>query len=96
VTREDETQQQQRDRRPPPQNGLERALRHARRVIALVVGVTVALFGALLLFLPGPGLLGIAIGLAILASEFEWARLWMRRIRRSLPGSGRGAREADS
>jgi len=44
-----------------------------RRILILVIGSTVVIFGVLLLVLPGPGILVIAIGLAILATEFAWA-----------------------
>lgn len=32
--------------------------------------------------LPGPGLLVVAIGLSVLATEFALARLWLGRLRR--------------
>ena len=50
-----------------------------RRVIVAVVGGTVLLFGLALLVLPGPALLVIPLGLAILATEFVWARRWLRK-----------------
>ena len=39
-----------------------------------LVGGTVLLVGIALLVLPGPGLPIVAVGIAILASEFLWAR----------------------
>jgi uncharacterized protein (TIGR02611 family) len=45
-----------------------------KKVIVALVGGTVLLVGVALLVLPGPGLLIIAFGLAILATEFLWAR----------------------
>ena len=53
-----------------------------RRVIISVVGATVLLIGVALLFLPGPALIVIPIGLAILATEYAWARRWLRKVRR--------------
>jgi uncharacterized protein (TIGR02611 family) len=44
-----------------------------RRILILVIGSTVIVFGVLLLVLPGPGILVIVVGLAILATEFAWA-----------------------
>jgi tellurite resistance protein TerC len=32
--------------------------------------------------LPGPAFIVIPIGLAILASEYAWARRWLRKVRR--------------
>jgi len=58
-------------------------LRHAWRLIILVVGMTVLLIGIALIVLPGPAFVVIPAGLAILATEFAWARRWLRIIRRS-------------
>ena len=54
--------------------------RQARRVVILVVGVTVVLIGVAMLVLPGPAMLVIPAGLAILAIEFAFARRWLKRI----------------
>ncbi len=59
-------------------------LRTARRIVVAVVGTTVSLFGVALLVLPGPGLLVIALGLSILASEFVWARHFLRQVREKI------------
>jgi tellurite resistance protein TerC len=62
-------------------------LRQARRVIVLVVGCTVLLIGLALLVLPGPAFVVIPVGLAILATEFVWARRLLARVKRE---AGRG------
>jgi uncharacterized protein (TIGR02611 family) len=46
-----------------------------------VTGVVLVLVGALMLVLPGPGLLVILIGLALLATEFAWARRALDRLK---------------
>ena len=53
-----------------------------RRVIVSVVGITVLLIGIALLVLPGPAFVVIPVGLAILATEYAWARRWLRKVRR--------------
>jgi uncharacterized protein (TIGR02611 family) len=53
-----------------------------RRVIVSVIGATVLLIGVALLVLPGPAFIVIPIGLAILATEYAWARRWLRKVRR--------------
>ena len=53
-----------------------------RRVIVSVVGATVLLIGIALLVLPGPAFIVIPVGLAILATEYAWARRWLRKARR--------------
>ena len=56
----------------------------ARRVAVLAVGSTVVLIGIVMLVTPGPGLVVIPIGLAILSVEFAWARIWLRKVRESI------------
>ncbi len=53
----------------------------ARRIVVGVVGTTVVLLGVAMLVLPGPALIVIPAGLAILALEFAWARRWLRIAR---------------
>lgn len=57
-----------------------------RRLIVSVVGATVVLIGIALLVLPGPALVVIPVGLAILATEYAWARRWLRKVRRIASG----------
>jgi len=56
----------------------------ARRIVVLAVGSTVVLFGIVMLVTPGPGLIVIPIGLAILGAEFAWARIWLHKVRESI------------
>ena len=57
------------------------ALRFARKVAVAVIGTTVLAFGIALIVLPGPAFIVIPLGLAILATEFLWARRLLRRVR---------------
>lgn len=52
-----------------------------KRVVIGITGGTVTLVGVALLILPGPALLVIPAGLAILATEFLWARKALRRCK---------------
>src|SRR5213595_4150305 len=52
-----------------------------RRVIVSVIGATVLLIGIALLVLPGPAFIVIPVGLAILATEYAWARRWLKKAR---------------
>jgi tellurite resistance protein TerC len=45
-----------------------------RKLIVGMIGGTVLLIGVALIVLPGPAFIVIPIGLAILATEFAWAR----------------------
>lgn len=37
---------------------------------------------------PGPAIIVIPMGLAILGIEFAWARLWLRKLRRVISNNG--------
>jgi tellurite resistance protein TerC len=63
-----------------------------KKIVIGIVGGTVLLIGLALLVLPGPGLPLIAAGIAILATEFLWAKhvfrkvkVYAAKIRRRLP-----------
>jgi len=45
--------------------------------------MTVLLIGVALLVLPGPAFVVIPVGLAILATEYAWARRWLRTLKES-------------
>jgi tellurite resistance protein TerC len=59
-------------------------LKQAKRVIVAVVGGTVLLIGVALLVLPGPAVVVIPLGLAILATEFVWARRLLKRMKQEM------------
>jgi len=52
-----------------------------KKFFIALMGGTVVLIGVAMLVLPGPGLLVIAGGLAMLATEFIWARRALRNAK---------------
>ena len=52
-----------------------------RKFIVALIGGTVLLIGIALIVLPGPAFIVIPIGLAILATEFAWARRAVAKAR---------------
>ncbi len=69
------------------------SLRVARRIVIATIGGTVVLIGVAVLVLPGPAVVVIPLGLAILATEFVWARRWLRKLKRMIPKmNGNGAK----
>jgi hypothetical protein len=52
-----------------------------KKFFIALIGGTVLLLGIALLVLPGPGVPIVAAGLAILATEFFWARRAMRKAK---------------
>jgi uncharacterized protein (TIGR02611 family) len=61
-----------------PENG---ALRLAKKIVVAAVGASVVLVGIVMIVTPGPAIVVIPAGLAILAVEFAWARRWLRRVK---------------
>lgn len=47
--------------------------RSGKRIAVTIAGFTVLLAGLVMMVTPGPGILGIIAGLAILATEYAWA-----------------------
>ena len=58
-------------------------LPHLKKILVLIIGGTVLLFGIILIFLPGPSFIVIPAGLAILAIEFSWARTLLKRAQKA-------------
>jgi uncharacterized protein (TIGR02611 family) len=74
--------------------------RHAWRGVVLVVGLVLIAAGLVMLVTPGPGIAAILAGLALLSTEFAWAKRllnWFRdrfaaardEVRRRTTRSGR-------
>jgi tellurite resistance protein TerC len=55
----------------------------ARRIAVTLVGGTVLLAGLAMTVLPGPAIVVIPAGLAILGIEFAWARRWLKTVKES-------------
>ncbi|MEU9843813.1 TIGR02611 family protein [Actinomadura sp. NPDC048032] len=76
---------------PPPEPRLSHRFRArirrnpllntAWRAGVFLTGAAVLAGGLIMMVTPGPGLLGIVIGLAILATEFAWAQRALHRAR---------------
>lgn len=60
------------------------------RIGRVLLGVVVLIAGLAMLPLPGPGMLTIAAGLALLASDVPFARNLLVRVRRRLPADEDG------
>ena len=51
-----------------------------RKILIAVMGGTVLLIGVVMIVTPGPAIVVIPIGLAILATEFAWARRYKDKL----------------
>lgn len=66
-----------------------------KRIVITVLGISLVVVGVGLFVLPGPGILVVLAGLALLASEYDWAQdalEWARR--RSKQAAGRFRRSS--
>ena len=72
-------------------------MRQLRRVAVAFVGGIVVAVGIAMLVLPGPAVIVIPAGLAILATEFRWARRLLGQVReRAARGVGLFRRKSTS
>ena len=66
-------------------------LRHVKRGAVTVLGFGLIAAGGVFLFLPGPGLLIIVAGLAVLATEYVWARNALESARSKADAAARAS-----
>jgi hypothetical protein len=59
----------------------QQVMRVGRRIGIAIAGGTVTAAGVAMLALPGPGILTVLLGLAILSQEFERPRVWLARLK---------------
>lgn len=58
-----------------------RTLRQAKRLIVIVIGFTILVAGVAMIALPGPAIIVIPVGMAILATELIWARRLLETVK---------------
>jgi len=59
----------------------EKIYKQIRKLAIFLIGMTVVLIGCILFFTPGPAVVVIPIGLAILATEFIWAKRLLKKFK---------------
>ena len=59
-------------------------LRSIKKIIIAVIGFTILIIGVLMIVLPGPAFIVIPLGLAILATEFVWAKKWLDKVKQKI------------
>ena len=52
-----------------------------KKLVIFLIGISVVLIGCVLFFTPGPAIVVIPIGLAILATEFIWAKKLLKKFK---------------
>ncbi len=64
----------------------------ARRAAIAVLGGTIIAIGIVMIVAPGPALIVIPIGLAVLGIEFAFARRWLKSLRETISNGMAGVR----
>ena len=67
--------------------------RSSKRIVVFVVGVALVVAGIVMLVVPGPGLLVIVAGLAVLATEFVWAERMLDKAKEQAAKAGGAAKK---
>lgn len=78
---------------PKPAEVLRFLARSSKRVAVSVVGGAFVLVGLAMFVLPGPGILVVAIGFAILGTEYAWAAAALERTKRVATHAAQTARK---
>ena len=77
---------------PRPAEILRFIARSSKRVAVTVVGAALVAVGLVMLVLPGPGIVVIALGFAVLGTEYAWAAAALERTKRTTEQAGRLAK----
>jgi Flp pilus assembly protein TadB len=67
--------------------------RSSKRIAVTVVGAALVLAGVAMLVLPGPGIIVVALGFAVLGTEYAWAAAALERTKRAAAQAGTVARD---
>jgi uncharacterized protein (TIGR02611 family) len=67
-------------------------LRSGKRIAVTVVGFALLAGGLVMMVTPGPGILVIIAGLAVLATEYAWARRTLERTKEKAKQGGQAIR----
>jgi hypothetical protein len=72
---------------------LVKTVKKVKKLVIAVIGFTVLAIGLVLTVLPGPAILVIPAGLAVLSIEFAWARNLLKRMKEK-PGKKKSTEPA--
>jgi uncharacterized protein (TIGR02611 family) len=68
--------------------------RNSLRILLTLVGFLLVAVGLVLLVLPGPGILVVLAGFAVLATQYTWARNALELTRRHAKGAANRVRRS--
>ena len=50
-----------------------------KKIIVSVIGFILLFIGIIFIILPGPAVLFIPAGLALLSTQYDWAKVWLKK-----------------
>lgn len=53
-----------------------------KRTVLTVLGISSISIGLIFILLPGPAVIFIPLGLALLSLEYDWAKVWLKKSQR--------------
>ncbi len=65
-----------------------------RKLAIFLIGISIVLIGCILFFTPGPAIIVIPVGLAILATEFIWAKKLLKKFKEATESISNTAKKA--
>ena len=65
-----------------------------RKMVVFLIGISIVLIGCVLFFTPGPAIIVIPVGLAVLATEFIWAKKLLKKFKETTSSITRSAKDA--
>ena len=71
----------------------ETLYKQIRKLVIFLIGISVVLIGCVLFFTPGPAIIVIPVGLAILATEFIWAKKLLKKFKETTSSIAKSAKD---
>ncbi|MDA7842019.1 PGPGW domain-containing protein [Gammaproteobacteria bacterium] len=65
-----------------------------RKLVIFLIGISIVLIGCVLFFTPGPAIIVIPVGLAVLATEFIWAKKLLKKFKETTSSITKSAKNA--
>jgi|TARA_B110000908_G_C9881361_1_gene282748 membrane protein implicated in regulation of membrane protease activity len=60
---------------------------NVKKLFIVIAGFTCLLIGLLFILLPGPAVIFLPLGLALLSLEYTWAKIWLKKAQKWLTKS---------
>ena len=64
-----------------------------RKLVIFLIGTSIVLTGCVLFFTPGPAIIVIPVGLAVLATEFIWAKKLLKKFKETTSSITKSAKD---